>query len=157
MVHGPIYGRFMGFYVNGFLYIERIQILIFWMLRTQQCRCSPMLIFRAWTTCAYIEVVLCRFQSILPVYFLKKSWKWALFWFRSRSAFIKTCWASVPFESWGEDAKGLEYSTIKADTHEEFCSRSMLQAHFAYVSTHEGAFSSSLNLLRELAPKYLTG
>ena len=115
MVHGPIYGRFMGFYVNGFLYIERIQILIFRMLRTQQCRCSPMLIFRAWTTCAYIEVVLRRFRSILPVYFLKKSWKCALFWFRSRSAFIKTCWASVPFESWGEDAKGLEYSTIKSE------------------------------------------
>ena len=48
--------------------------------------------------------------------------------------------------------------TIKADirTHEGFCSRSMLQAHFARVSTHEGAFSSSLNLPRELAPKYLT-
>ena len=47
--------------------------------------------------------------------------------------------------------------TLKADTHEGFCSRSMLQAHFARVSTHEGAFSSSLNLPRELAPKYLTG
>ena len=46
---------------------------------------------------------------------------------------------------------------FKADTHEGFCSRSMLQAHFARVSTHEGAFSSSLNLPRELAPKYLTG
>ena len=45
---------------------------------------------------------------------------------------------------------------LKADTHEGFCSRSMLQAHFARVSTHEGAFSSSLNLPRELAPKYLT-
>ena len=22
VVHGPIYGRFMGFYVNGFLYIK---------------------------------------------------------------------------------------------------------------------------------------
>ena len=33
----------------------------------------------------------------------------------------------------------------------------MLQSHFARVSTHEGAFSSSLNLPRELAPKYLTG
>ena len=32
--------------------------------------------------------------------------------------------------------------TVKTDTHEGFCS--------------EGAFSSSLNLLRELAPKYLT-
>ena len=29
---------------------------------------------------------------------------------------------------------------IKADTHEGFCSQSMLQAHFARVSTHEGAF-----------------
>ena len=46
---------------------------------------------------------------------------------------------------------------VKADTHEGFCSRSMLQAHFARVSTHEGAFSSSLNLPREFAPKYLTG
>ena len=46
---------------------------------------------------------------------------------------------------------------IKADIHEGICSRSMLQAHFACVSTHERAFSSSLNLLRELAPKYLTG
>ena len=46
------------------------------------------------------------------------------------------------------------YRTFKADIHEGFCSRGMLQAHFARVSTHEGAFSSSLNLLRELAPKY---
>ena len=29
--------------------------------------------------------------------------------------------------------------TFKADTHEGFCSRSMLQSHFARVSTHEGA------------------
>ena len=50
-----------------------------------------------------------------------------------------------------------ELGNVKADTHEGFCSRSMLQAHFARVSTHEGAFSSSLNLLRELSPKYLTG
>ena len=42
---------------------------------------------------------------------------------------------------------------IKAETHEGFCSRSMLQAHFARVSTHEGAFSSSLNLHWELAPE----
>ena len=28
---------------------------------------------------------------------------------------------------------------LKADTHEGFCSRSMLQSHFARVSTHEGA------------------
>ena len=31
-------------------------------------------------------------------------------------------------------------SALKADTHEGFCS-SMLQAHFACVSTHEGAFA----------------
>ena len=47
--------------------------------------------------------------------------------------------------------------SVKVDTHEGFCSRSMLQAHFARVSTREGAFSSSLNLPGELAPKYLTG
>ena len=29
---------------------------------------------------------------------------------------------------------------VKADTDEGFCSRSMLQAHFARVGTHEGAF-----------------
>ena len=46
---------------------------------------------------------------------------------------------------------------LKADTQEGFCSRSMLPDHFARVSTHEGAFSSSLYLPRELAPKYLTG
>ena len=46
--------------------------------------------------------------------------------------------------------------SVKADTHEGFCSPSMLQAHFARVSTREGAFSSSLNLPPELAPKYLT-
>ena len=43
---------------------------------------------------------------------------------------------------------------IKAYKHEGFCYRSMLQAHF---SAHEGVFSSSLNLPRERAPKYLTG
>ena len=37
----------------------------------------------------------------------------------------------------------------KADTPEGFCSRSTLQALFARVSTHEGAFSSSFNLPRE--------
>ena len=47
-------------------------------------------------------------------------------------------------------------NSVKADTHAGFCSRSMLQAYFARVSTHEGAFSTSLNLPRELAPKYLT-
>ena len=47
--------------------------------------------------------------------------------------------------------------TVQPLRHKGFCSRSMLQAHFARVSTHEGAFSSSLNLPRELAPKYLTG
>ena len=41
--------------------------------------------------------------------------------------------------------------------HKGFCSRSMLQVHFARVRTQEGAFSSSLNLPRDLAPKYLTG
>ena len=46
--------------------------------------------------------------------------------------------------------------TVKADTHKEFCSWSMLQAHFPRVSTHKGAFSSLLSLPRELAPKYLT-
>ena len=46
---------------------------------------------------------------------------------------------------------------FKADTHEGLCSRSMLQARFARVSTHEEAFSSSLNMPRELAPKYVTG
>ena len=47
--------------------------------------------------------------------------------------------------------------SFKADTHEVFCSRSMLQAYFARVSTYEGAFSSSLNLPRDFDPKYLTG
>ena len=51
----------------------------------------------------------------------------------------------------------LPYKGLKADAHKGFCSRSMLHSHFARVSTHEGAFSSSLNLPRELAPKYLTG
>ena len=32
-----------------------------------------------------------------------------------------------------------EHRNLKADTHEGFCSRSMLQDHFARVSTHEGA------------------
>ena len=41
--------------------------------------------------------------------------------------------------------------SVKADTHEG------LHLHFARVSTHKGAFSNSLNLPRELAPKYLTG
>ena len=35
---------------------------------------------------------------------------------------------------------------FKADRHKGFCSQSMLQAHFEHVNTHEGAFSSSLNL-----------
>ena len=51
----------------------------------------------------------------------------------------------------------MNTQSVKADTHEGFCSRSMLQAHFARVSTHEGAFSSSLNFPREFAPKCLTG
>ena len=45
---------------------------------------------------------------------------------------------------------------FKADTHEGFCSRSKLQAHFACVSTHEGASLSSLNFPLERAPTYLT-
>ena len=54
----------------------------------------------------------------------------------------------------------LPYKGLKADAHKGFCSRSMLHSHFARVSTHEGAFSSSLNLPRKprkLAAKYLTG
>ena len=51
----------------------------------------------------------------------------------------------------------LNRKTLKADTHEGFCSRSMLQAHFVRASTHEGASSSSLNLPWDFAPKYLTG
>ena len=47
--------------------------------------------------------------------------------------------------------------SLNADLHEGFWSRGMLQPHFARVSTHKGASSSSLNLRRELAPKYLTG
>ena len=34
--------------------------------------------------------------------------------------------------------RGTLCSVLKADTHEGFCSRSMLQDHFACVSTHEG-------------------
>ena len=41
--------------------------------------------------------------------------------------------------------------SVKADTHEG------LHLNFARVSTHKGAFSNSLNLPWELAPKYLTG
>ena len=41
---------------------------------------------------------------------------------------------------------------FKADSPEGFCSRSMFQAHFARVSTHEGAFSSSLNLPGSFLP-----
>ena len=40
--------------------------------------------------------------------------------------------------------KENEFVMFKADTHEEFCSRSMLQAHFARVSTHEGSYCGSL-------------
>ena len=53
--------------------------------------------------------------------------------------------------------RNSEYAGFKADTDEGFCSRGMLQAHFARVSTHEGAFSNSVNLRWELTPKYLTG
>ena len=31
------------------------------------------------------------------------------------------------------------HGILKADTHEGFCSRSMLEDHFACVSTHDGA------------------
>ena len=70
VVHRPIYDRFMGFYENGFLlYIERENRLHkthkndyrndrffshtnpYILNVTQQCRCTPMLIFRAWATC----------------------------------------------------------------------------------------------------------
>ena len=65
---------------------------------------------------------------------------------------------SLRISSYGCTRKFGEHERcVKADTHEGFCSRGMLQAHFARVSTHEGAFSSSVNLPRELAPKYLTG
>lgn len=62
-------------------------------------------------------------------------------------------------------------ANLKAYTRDGFCSWSMLQSYFArrvkgesiklqelapYYNTHEGAFSSLLNLPRELAPKYLT-
>ena len=48
VVHGPNYGRFMGFYVNCkfFSYTNPYILNV-----TQQCRCSPMLTFRAWATC----------------------------------------------------------------------------------------------------------
>ena len=62
----------------------------------------------------------------------------------STRSILNSDWANLTFA-----ALNL---TFKADTHEGFCSRSMLQAHFA----HEEAFSSSLNLPRELAPKHLT-
>ena len=49
VVHRPIYGRFMGFYVNAFLFHKNPYILNV----MQQCRCSPMLIFRAWATSGF--------------------------------------------------------------------------------------------------------
>ena len=79
VVHGPIYGRFMVFYVNRVfsLYKDVTHMLSkvsCFLLKsfhflgyrngrffshtnsyilnvTQQCRCSPMLIFRPWATC----------------------------------------------------------------------------------------------------------
>ena len=59
VVHGPIYGHFMSFYVNGFLYFVGYRNDRFFFHTnpyilnvTQQCRCSPMFIFRPWATCA---------------------------------------------------------------------------------------------------------
>ena len=49
VVHRPIYGLFMGFYVNAFLFHKNPYILNV----MQQCRCSPMLIFRAWATSGF--------------------------------------------------------------------------------------------------------
>ena len=43
-----------------------------------------------------------------------------------------------------EHALNHEPVPLKADTHEGFCSRSVLQAHFARVSTHEGLYCGSL-------------
>ena len=51
VVHGPIYGHFMGFYVNGFLYFVGYRNDRFFFHTnpyilnvTQQCRCSTILI-----------------------------------------------------------------------------------------------------------------
>ena len=49
VVHRQIYGRFMGLYVNAFLSHTNPYILNV----TQQCRCLPMLIFRAWATSGF--------------------------------------------------------------------------------------------------------
>ena len=43
VVHRPIYGRFMGVFSHTNPYILNV---------IQQCRCSPVLIFQAWATCA---------------------------------------------------------------------------------------------------------
>ena len=53
VVHGPIYGRFMGCSstVNGFLSMYKVYTNPYISNVTQQCLCSPMLIFRAWATC----------------------------------------------------------------------------------------------------------
>ena len=58
--HGPVYGRSMG-----------CTVLYNYKGVTQQCQCSPMLIFRAWYTCAIFSFFcgmnfksVCRFQSL---------------------------------------------------------------------------------------------
>ena len=51
VVHGPINGRFMGSAVNGFLSLCKVYTNPYNSNVTQQCRCSPMLMFRAWPTC----------------------------------------------------------------------------------------------------------
>ena len=62
-------------------------------------------------------------------------------------------WCSTTKDTW-KKSRFSGQVTVKADTHEGFCSRNMLQAHFSHVSTYEGLFSSSLNLPRVLASKY---
>ena len=51
VVHGPINGRFIGCTVNGFLSLYKVYTNPYNSNVTQQCRCSLMLIFRAWATC----------------------------------------------------------------------------------------------------------
>ena len=86
VVHAPIYGRFMGFYVNGFLSIVMAVLWVFNYVNdrffshtnpyianvTPQCRCSPMLVFRAWATCdttvrgvTALRLILSIFPSVL--------------------------------------------------------------------------------------------
>ena len=56
---------------------------------------------------------------------------------------------------WGRLGKNC--LVLKADTLEGSCSRSMLQVHFARLSTHEGAFFKFAQFAPGAAPKYLTG